>query len=389
MSSSQRSLFENTPPVDAAEEAPRSRSLVFKAQSGRPLNKTERKFNRLVARVETLRNRMTTEVRRLNEALVYDAAHVRPRTERVMGLRRALVQALQPFLQDRRLKRGDRQALKAILAEQLDQVLAHDRAPDDDIKHLFEQLHGVSLDEFAREQIAEARSSMAEMFADLGIDVDVPDLRADMSEEEMAAAAAQMADSVREADEATADRPKRRQTKREVREEARIRDLEDTRKTTLGAVYKRLAKRLHPDLEQNPDLRDRKSALMQEVTAAYSAGDLLALLRLELEWVDRDGTQLTDDTLVAYNRTLQEQVTALEYALAELPYAPRYQSLTRANGPFGMPQFIDGPEEVRRLDFVINELSAGLARMEAGAAYEEVRGVIDDYRRANRVGRRL
>lgn len=362
---------------------------MFKAQSGRPLNKTERKFNRLVARVETLRNRMTTEVRRLNEALVYDAAHVRPRTERVMGLRRALVQALQPFLQDRRLKRGDRQALKTILAEQLDQVLAQDVAPDDDIKHLFEQLHGVSLDEFARRQIAEARSSMAEMFADLGIDVDVPDLRADMSEEEMAAAAAQMADSVREADEATADRPKRRQTKREVREEARIRDLEDTRKTTLGAVYKRLAKRLHPDLEQNPDLRDRKSALMQEVTAAYSAGDLLALLRLESEWVDRDGTQLTDDTLVAYNRTLQEQVTALEYALAELPYTPRYQSLTRTNGPFGMPQFIDGPEEVRRLDFVISELGAGLARMEAGAAYEEVRGVIDDYRRANRVGRRL
>ena len=388
MSASQRSLFENTPAGDAAEEAPRSRSLVFRAQPGRPLNKTERAFNRLVARVETLRNRLAAEVRRLNAALVYEAAHVRPRTDRVTGLRKALVLAIRPFLHDRRLKRGDRQALKTILAEQLDDVLAHDAAPDEDIKQLFEQLHGVSLDEFAREQIAEARSSMAEMFTDLGIDVDVPDLRAGMSEEEMAAAAAQMADSVRQADEATADRPKRRQTKREVREEARIRDLEDTRKTTLGAVYKRLAKRLHPDLEQNPDLRDRKSALMQQVTAAHTAGDLLALLRLESEWVNSDGARLTDETLGAYNRTLQEQVTELEYALAELPYSPRYQSLTRANGPFGMPQFIDGPEEVRRLDFVIEELSAGLARMEAGAAYEEVRGVLDDYRKAHRPGRR-
>ena len=69
MSSSERSLFENTPPVGAAEEAPLSRSLVFRAQSGRPLNRTERKFNRLVARVETLRNQLASEVRGLNEAL--------------------------------------------------------------------------------------------------------------------------------------------------------------------------------------------------------------------------------------------------------------------------------------------------------------------------------
>ena len=386
MSSSQRTLFENTPAGDAAEDAPpsRSRSLVYKAQPGRPLNKTERAFNRLVARVETLRNRLASEVRRLDEALVYGAAQVRPRVERATGLRRALVRALRPFLQDRRLKGGDRKALKAILTEQLDEVLAQDAAPDEDIKQIFEQLHGVSLDEVAREQIAEARSSMAEMFADLGLDVDVPDLRADMSEEDVAAAVARLADSLREVDAAPADRPKRRQSKREVREEARIRDLEDARKTTLGAVYKRLAKTLHPDLERNDELRDRKSALMQEVTAAYSAGDLLALLRLELEWVDPRGTRLTDETLGVYNRTLQEQVRTLEDALAELPYAPRYQSLMRVDEPFGLPRFRDGPEEVRRLDFVIDTLSAGIARMESGRAYEEVRGILDDYRKARR-----
>ena len=358
------------------------------AQPGRPLNKTERAFNRLVARVETLRNRLATEVRRLNEALVYEAAQVRPRLERAMGLRKTLVRALRPFLQDRRLKRGDRRVLGTILAEQLDEVLALDATPDEDIKQLFEQLHGVSLDKVTSEQIAEARSSMAEMFSDLGLDVKVPDLRADMSDEEVAAAAAQIADSLREVDERTADRPKRRQTKREVREEARIRDLEDARKTTLGAVYKRLAKTLHPDLERNPELRDRKSALMQEVTAAYAAGDLLALLRLELEWVDTGGARLTDETLGVYNRTLQEQVRTLEDALAELPYAPRYQSLMRVDEPFGMPRFINGIEEVRRLDFVIDTLSAGIARMEAGAAYEEVRGIIDAYRKPLRPSRR-
>ena len=37
--------------------------------------------------------------------------------------------------------------------------------------------------------------------------------------------------------------------------------------------------------------------------------------------MNSDGVRLTDETLGAYNRTLQEQVTELEYALAELPYS--------------------------------------------------------------------
>ncbi|MDQ3417913.1 MAG: hypothetical protein M3541_03900 [Acidobacteriota bacterium] len=46
---------------------------------------------------------------------------------------------------------------------------------------------------------------------------------------------------------------------------------------------------LHPDLEQDPSLRERKTGLMQEVTAAHAGGDLHTLLRLELEWIDGDG----------------------------------------------------------------------------------------------------
>jgi hypothetical protein len=60
----------------------------------------------------------------------------------------------------------------------------------------------------------------------------------------------------------------------------------------------------------------------------------------------------------------------------------------RADGPFGWPRLVDGPEEARRLDMVIESLTAALERVAAGHAYEEARGVIDEYRRAKGVGPR-
>ena len=47
---------------------------------------------------------------------------------------------------------------------------------------------------------------------------------------------------------------------------------------------RKLAKELHPDLECDPAEREKKSRVMQEITAAYARGDLHALLQLELEW---------------------------------------------------------------------------------------------------------
>ena len=61
------------------------------------------------------------------------------------------------------------------------------------------------------------------------------------------------------------------------------------RKDSLGSVYRRLVKELHPDLEPDPAERERKSRVMQDITAAYAGGDLHALLRLELEWLEPGG----------------------------------------------------------------------------------------------------
>ena len=130
---------------------------------------------------------------------------------------------------------------------------------------------------------------------------------------------------------------------------------------------------------------------MQEVTAAYSRNDMLALLRLELESMGGDhldAARLTEQTLAAYTALLKQQAAELEDACVELPFYPRYADLLAPDGASGSPVAIDGPATVERLTFAIDGLTAALGRMAAGQAWREVRNLIQEHKRAMRVRRR-
>ena len=387
MSAINRSLFGDDDPPAARYAQP----LVLRASSGRPLDKRAQAFNRLLGKVHALQRRFEREKSRLDDALVFHAAHVRPLIARLAALRGDAVRRLQPFLDDVRLKRGDREILADILAAQLEELLATQDTLDQGLQDLFERLNGITVADVEQEQMSEAKAAMAAMFAELGLDLEVPDLRADMSQEEVAAAAAAMEDRMRRAEEARRSKaPPRRRTKRQIRQEEQAQRFEALRKGGIGGVYKRLVKALHPDLEPDPVLRERKSALMQQVTTAYARNDLHALLRLELEWMGGDhldASRLSDETLAAYTALLKEQAAELEVACVELPFQPRYADLLDPDA-LATPVVIDGPATVERLTFAIDGLTAALARMAAGQAWHEVRNLIQEHKRAMRARRR-
>jgi hypothetical protein len=381
------SLFGDDPPA-----APSARPLVVGPAAGRPLDKKAQAFNRLLAKVHALQRRFEQEKSRLDDALVFHAAHVRPLVERLAALRGDVVRALQPFLDDSRLKRGDRHILADILAGQLDDLLATQDTLDQDLQDLFERLNGVAVADVVQEQMSQAKDALAAMFADLGLDMEVPDLRANMGEQEIAAAVATMEDRMRRAEEERrASEPPRQRTRRQMKQEAQAQRLENLRKSGIGSIYKRLVKALHPDLESDAALRERKSALMQQVTTAYARNDLHALLRLELEWMGGDhldAARLTDETLAAYTALLKVQASELEAACVELPFHPRYADLLGPDAALGSSVEIDGPATVERLTLAIDGLTAALERMATGQAWREVRSLIQEHKRATRARRR-
>jgi hypothetical protein len=229
----------------------------------------------------------------------------------------------------------------------------------------------------------EAQAGMAAIFDELGLDIEVPELRPDMNEEDTAAAAAQLADELRRVEESfgtAKQRPRHEKTARAAEERARRH--EQLRKDSLGAVYRRLVKEMHPDLEPDPGERERKSRVMQDITAAHTRGDLHALLQLELEWLDPAGgnvARLTREKLSAYTEFLKQQARELEAEVQSLRLHPRYAPLI-VDGPFGLPMVIDGPRELERLNTVIAQFRSALERLSSRDALEEVRCAIREYR---------
>lgn len=81
------------------------------------------------------------------------------------------------------------------------------------------------------------------------------------------------------------------------------------------AIYVRLVKKFHPDLEQNETFKIEKTALVQEITKAYKEKDFLKLLSLQIEHIDEkenEGQILADDMLKRYNKTLTKQLNQIK-----------------------------------------------------------------------------
>ncbi|MBM2802503.1 MAG: hypothetical protein HW419_396 [Deltaproteobacteria bacterium] len=390
MASEQISLFEDS--VGRLE--PESAGLTLVSPRGRPLTKAQQTFNRLVESIQALRLKIERETRRLDDALAYYGEHLHPRLRRQTELRKGLVRALAAFLDDKRLKaKSALSTLRQVIANQLQGILFEEGSlSDGDLRALFERVHGRGFEEVEREEMEEARQQIESVFSDLGIEIDLSDIKPGMREETLAAKAAEMADRFRQsAEEKWQSSSRPRKTQRQMEKEERQRQAEDLRKKTVATIYKQLARVLHPDLELDAARRGQKEVLMQELTVAYRNNDMHTLLRLEMEWIQReegDIERLTDEKLAIYNQTLKEQVQNLERELHDLPYHPRYQPIAVPDGPFGATIRTNGPAEARALDEVNASMEASIHDLQSKDGLETLKAIIGSYREEQRAMKR-
>jgi hypothetical protein len=389
--SEQISLFND----DALRVEAKSDELTLIAARGRPLTKAQQTFNRLIKRIEALRSKIESETRRLDNLLAYYGKHLYPRLQRQTELRKALARTLATFLDNKRLKgKKARFTLCDLIADQLDAIVAEDDClSDDDLRALFQRVTGEDFEEVTREEFEEARQEMESTFNEFGIDIDLSDMKPGMSDEALAAKAAEMNTRLQEEIEKQQQSftpPRRPKTARQHEREKREKLAEELRKKTLATVYKQLARVLHPDLELDPERRRQKERLMQELTVAYSNNDMHTLLRLEMEWIEREEGEierLTEEKLAVYNQTLKEQVQGLEQELRELPCDPRYQPIVVFEGPFRATVRNDGPAEALRLDKANASIEASIRDLRSNNGLETLRAILRSYRNEQRTSR--
>ncbi len=369
---------------------PATGSLMLSHWSGGKATKAQRAFNRLVERVESLRSEVETRARELDRALADYGEQLYPKMQRETALRKDLVLAFGPYLKPGRLKRkGDRHTLRRLLDAQLHLIVDREGSLEDPgLRSVFKQVTGAEFDDVLVEETEEMRQVFESIFSDLGIDADFSDLHSDMSEEEMAAAAARIAEGLRSSGEQSGGRPRRERPKssRQLEREERARQAEEMRKRSIASIYKQLARVVHPDLEQDEERRRKKQIVMQELTAAYRNRDIHTLLRLELEWIRReegDLSRMTGEKLAIYNDVLKEQILELERELREMPLHPRYQPIVVPDGAF---DFIvrNVADEGRELDEINSGFESLLARLRTGDAPAAVQAALRGFREEER-----
>ena len=322
----------------AEEEQPSNKnSLIITNQPKQTLSKQQQTFNRLVKKIETLQEDLEKTTHSLRQKLDFYLKHIYPLEQKEIILLKELVRSLYSFYQENYLfSRNDQAALGEIISIQLHNIFQLEQAePDDELKEIFKAVEKIDYDEAAAEGLDGMKQEMRSILEDMEVDFNIDDMDREMTEEEILKKVEQLKNQFRQ--QAKKAEPGKK-TKKQLEKEARQ---EEERAKSINSIYKQLVKIFHPDLEQDPALRLQKEELMKKLTTSYKSGDLHTLLKLELQWIQKEGTnvdQLSDDKLALYNESLKEQADDLEGEISQILHHSRYQPLY---------QYAMSPEQIK------------------------------------------
>jgi PIN domain nuclease of toxin-antitoxin system len=292
---------------------PNTTLQVSPSADGAALTPAQKRFNTLIRQIE--KARLTLASWNDSSASFHQAYHAQlaPLRAELRDGHRQWVLALNTALEQRAWTNSERRTLRELLCEAAGELL--DACGDDaEVKAVFDLHAEVDFDTEQRERVR-AMKHMAEAMTGLdlgdegGIDSDT-DLFERLRQGMQAQAEAEEA-------QRNAKAAGRRKTPAQQRREAEAQQATQS----VREVYRKLASALHPDREVDARQREEKTALMQRVNQAYEAGDLLALLSLQLqiEQIDtRDIANAGEQRLKHYNKVLAEQLAELKAEIEEV-----------------------------------------------------------------------
>jgi hypothetical protein len=298
-----REIFMKTPIVTKVKN-----KLVFTPAQA-TFNRHRKKIDKIRAHTEALKIDLEKALERYYSELL-------PFNREISNLITNFLFELMNLTKDpKALKKNQRKILENFIED--DVILIFNLIPHTEVHEEIKKLH---------EKISGMSSK--EMFEDEGLgDVDFSELDPDDDLNDIMEKIAKATCEARDKQENTSQPPPKTKTKKELLKEQKAMELEALQNKSLSTIYKELAKELHPDLEQNPQVRKEKEEIMKRLTAAYDNKDLTTLLVIRSEWVDNESGSascLSEETFKVYNSILKDQIKKLQFEHETLFMNPRY-----------------------------------------------------------------
>jgi len=329
--------------TDAPPVVVRKDSLIFKSGDNAELSPAQVEFNKLMKRLENARAKHDKEQARLDRFLATCICELMPLIDELHRLNFDLVIHGHAALQTMKLTARRREWFADLLSGQAGDLLADssglDAAQLETLEKIVTELGPSRSEQEMKDAEADdfdfLRSMLEGAARRAGVDLDLGDLdiHGDPAEferqlhERMSAAAESYEQSP-----SLAKTRKRKPSKAQLERERKQREIDEAKQRDLKTLYKQLAKALHPDLETDPTLKSHKEDWMKRLTSAYAAADLRELLRIEMEWLGEESSNLAtagDAKLKIYSMILKEQIAEIKVQTESLVYQPQYSPLRR------------------------------------------------------------
>jgi archaellum component FlaC len=279
-------------------------------QAAQALTPAQKQFNILLKKINTAKKKLA-DWQNVPQAHQQKMGIFQPLVAELRAEQAAMARALDVLHDNKLFKKKDKEKIAYLICDlclELIEVEGYE-----DLKSLYDQYSEVDFD---TEQ-AQSQSMVSDMAKTIfeaefgtmeGVDFTDPEAIAD-------AIARKLCEP-----EAPKTPPKKR-TAKQLAKDAKAEAEAANVSKSIQAVYRQLVGALHPDREQDPAERARKTELMQRITVAYKNKDLLQLLELQLsvEQIDQHAiNRIADDRLKHFNQVLKDQLNELEMEVDQM-----------------------------------------------------------------------
>lgn len=286
---------------------------------GQPtLSAGQKTFNRLIKKIDQQRQQLAEWQAMIPLYQQKQSTEFAPLLQKFNLLRKKLVELFDKSYADPTLSKTDRAKLSDILCAIAGKLLVENDDPA--LKSIYNMYSDTDFDAEAKEVNTAIRPIMEDV---LGVELDEVDLTSSESVFEYVDEKRRQQQAHQEKNQQEYDdlRSNRKKSSKELAREARQEKEAQHVSQSIRAVFRQLASALHPDREQDPAERDRKTTLMQRVNVAYDKRDLLKLLELQLEVEQIDQSMInaiSADRLKHYNKILTEQSVELQQEIEDM-----------------------------------------------------------------------
>lgn len=312
-----------------------STTLQLNKQAHR-LSPMQKKFNDLLVKIEKAHQRNTKRKKKLDDLLAIAGESVVPVIGELNRLVYMWIKLVREKIREEKFLGDDLFILDALIGERINylsrSLLGLSEIEALELQNLSKEMLTESFKAMSKKEFKQFKNEFGgEMFGDLMDGVNSPEDLTDLIVNFTDEAQSENFDGKGFGQEKKKENTKeRKKTPKQVQKEADILALQNLKDRELKSIYKDLAKVIHPDTEQDSNLRDEKEEIMKQLTQAYANRDLKTLLELEARWLSKgenDTDELFNEKLRLHILLLQEQLTNIEAAGTEIVFNTHYQLL--------------------------------------------------------------